>query len=249
MKKIVLLILGLLSALYGMIVLSAGSGTMFWTIWEVLGAFFVIWAVLLHKRWFDKHKRLKILFYGCVITGMIFLGVLCTFIVRDCKSVGEKNLDYIIVLGAQVYEHGPSAILKYRLDEALEYLNENPDTICIVTGAQGYNEPRCEGDVMAEYLIGHNIESNRIIIENKATDTIENMNYSKMLMKENYNGVGIVTNDFHVFRAVQLANAQELKNVYGIAGESHPVYLPNNILRECLAIVKEVLKRNIRPGF
>ena len=59
----------------------------------------------------------------------------------------------------------------------------------------------------------------------------------------------VVTNDFHVFRAVQLANAQELKNVYGIAGESHPVYLPNNILRECLAIVKEVLKRNIRPGF
>ena len=45
---------------------------------------------------------------------MIVLGVLCTFIVRDCKSVGEKNLDYIIVLGAQVYEHGPSAILKYR---------------------------------------------------------------------------------------------------------------------------------------
>ena len=115
MKKIVLLILGLLSALYGIFVLSAGSGTMFWTIWEVFGAFFVVWAVLLHKGWFDEHKRLKMLFYGCVITGMIFLGVLCTFIVRDCKSVGEKNLDYIIVLGAQVYEHGPSAILKWRI--------------------------------------------------------------------------------------------------------------------------------------
>ena len=33
---------------------------------------------------------------------------------------GEAGLDYIIVLGAQVRESGPSAALKYRLDEAVE---------------------------------------------------------------------------------------------------------------------------------
>ena len=39
----------------------------------------------------------------------------------------RKNLDYIIVLGAQVFENRPSSVLKYRLDRAITYLNENPN--------------------------------------------------------------------------------------------------------------------------
>ena len=39
-----------------------------------------------------------------------------------------KNLDYIIVLGAQVKESGPSVILRYRLDRAVSYLKENDNT-------------------------------------------------------------------------------------------------------------------------
>lgn len=57
-----------------------------------------------------------------------------------------RGLDYIIVLGAQVRKDGPSPVLKYRLDKAVEYLNENPDTVCIVSGGQGSNEPWSEAE-------------------------------------------------------------------------------------------------------
>ena len=61
--------------------------------------------------------------------------------ISQMHADGREGLDYIIVLGAQVRKDGPSPVLKYRLDKAVEYLNENPDTVCIVSGGQGSNEP------------------------------------------------------------------------------------------------------------
>lgn len=249
MIKLVFLILGILAILYGGVIFLAGSGTMFFTVWVFIGGFFLAWSFFGYKEYTDNCKWLKKLGYSFIITCVILLTILCCFIGTEFHSKGAKDLDYIIVLGAQVYENGPSPILKFRLDAAIEYLNENPDTRCIVTGGKGYNEPRPEGQVMAEYLMENHIDQNRILIEDKATNTIENIQYSIELMKTDYKNVGIVTNDFHVFRAVKLAKAQGLKHVYGIAGDSHPIYLPNNILRECLAIVKECLKGNINLSF
>ena len=156
----------------------------------------------------------------------------------------EINLRYYI-LGAQVREDGPSVVLRYRLDAAIEYLNENPNTICIVSGGQGFNEPFSEADGMADYLIENGIEKSRILLEDESTNTLENIRNSKALMESSYNGVGIVTNNFHVFRAVQLAKAQGLENVCGIAADSSKIYLPNNVLRECCGILKDWLLNNI----
>ena len=73
-------------------------------------------------------------------------------VVSHMHDKGEDGLDYIVVLGAQMRQNGPSVVLQYRLDEAIKYLNDNPDTICIVSGGQGYNEPCTEAQGMAEYL-------------------------------------------------------------------------------------------------
>ena len=45
MKKYILIILSLLSILYGLLILQVGSGTGFWIIWEMIGVFFFIWAI------------------------------------------------------------------------------------------------------------------------------------------------------------------------------------------------------------
>ena len=46
-----------------------------------------------------------------------------------------------LVLGAQVHKTRPSLVLQYRLDKAIDYLESNPNTICIVSGGKGANEP------------------------------------------------------------------------------------------------------------
>lgn len=245
MRKYILIVLGILSALYGILVLQVGSGTMFWLLWEAIGAFFLIWALLIHKEFFVLHKRIKIVFHALVVMAVAVLVVFCGMIAGELSSAGKQNLDYIIVLGAQVREDGPSVVLKYRLDAAIDYLNENPDTICIVSGGQGANEPLPEAKGMADYLTENGIEEERILLEDKSTNTVENIKYSKALMKQSYDSVGIVTNNFHVFRAVQIAKVQGLEGVYGIAADSNVLYLPNNVLRECCGILKDWIMKNI----
>ncbi len=245
MLKFVLFFLAIISALYGILVLQVGSGSSFWLIWEAIGIFFFIWAFLCHKDFFVTHKILKISFHLLIIVGVITLTILCSMIGKEFYAKGEMDLDYIIVLGAQVKEDGPSVVLKYRLDTAIDYLNQNPDTICIVSGGQGANETRSEAQGMYEYLIAQGIEKNRILLEDQSANTVENIKYSKRLLKEPYHGLGIVTNNFHTFRAVQLAKAQGLENVCGIAAPSTALYLPNNVLRECLGLLKEWMMKNI----
>lgn len=245
MKKLILIIFGIIAAIYGIFILQVGSGTKFWLIWEAIAVFFFLWAFLLYKNFFETHKIIRRIFQLLLTAGVIILITFVGLIAGKFASKGEQGLDYIIVLGAQVRENGPSTILRYRLDEAIDYLNENPNTICIVSGGQGVNEPFSEAEGMAKYLAQNGIEKERILLESKSTNTVENIRNSKGLMDESYNGVGIVTNNFHVFRAVQIAKMQGLENVSGIAAYSHAFYLPNNVLRECCGILKDWLLNNI----
>lgn len=241
----IMMILALVSALYGVLILQVGSGTKFWIIWEIIAVFFVCWAMLSRSHFFDSHRKLSIAFHSMVLIGIIVLTTLCGMIASEFTAKGTEKLDYIIVLGAQVRENGPSVVLRYRLDTAIEYLEENPETICIVSGGQGVNEPFSEAEGMANYLIENGIEKNRILLENKSKNTVQNMQYSSALMDETYDSVGIVTNNFHMFRAMKLAKAQGLKNVCAIAADSNALYLPNNVLRECLGILKDWAMKNI----
>lgn len=245
MRKYILIILGILSALYGVLVLQVGSGTLFWLLWEAIGVFFLIWALLIHKAFFVLHKKIKIVFHVFVVMAVAVLVTFCGMIAGEFSSTGKQNLDYIIVLGAQVRENGPSVVLRYRLDTAIDYLDENQDTICIVSGGQGVNEPFSEAEGMADYLMQHGIEQERILLEDTSTNTVENIQNSKVLMEQTYDGVGIVTNNFHVFRAVRIAKVQGLEGVHGIAADSNMLYLPNNVLRECCGILKDWILKNI----
>ena len=245
MKIGILIVFGLVSVLYGFLILQVGSGTSFWLIWELIGICFFCLAVLVQKDFFVTYKKLGMMFNGAVAVGVIALVILCGIIGTEFTATGTKDLEYIIVLGAQVRKDGPSVALKYRLDKAIEYLNENPDTMCIVSGGKGANEPFSEAEGMSEYLLKNGVEKERIILEDKSTNTAENLKYSKVFLKQSYEDVGIVTIIFHIFRAIQIAKKQGLSNVCGIAADSNVLYLPNNVLRECLAILKDWVMKNI----
>lgn len=232
------IILAVSCMIYGIKVLSVGSGTGFFMVWLLMGIIFFVFAGVI---WFGIWSRLPGGLQKCFI-GVISIGAAVFLIIQGCiisgfSQHGETKLDYIIVLGAQVYEHGPSLVLKYRLDKAVEYLNDNSDTICIVSGGQGDNEPFAEAVGMAEYLKKNGVSGDRIILETKSLTTEQNVINSMELMEKDASA-GIVTNNFHMFRALQIAKKQGLKNVCGIAADSTRLYLPNNMLREFFAMIK-----------
>lgn len=243
-KKITFLIfvvLAVLCVVYSGMVLATGSGTSFFLVWIGLAVLFFLFGYSIWRSFWKKVPRLV----KGICIAVVAVGFTAFFIVEGCiisqmHEKGEAELDYIIVLGAQVRESGPSAALKYRLDEAVEYLEDNPKTICIVSGGQGANEPYSEAEGMAQYLKEQGIDASRILLEDKSLNTEQNMEYSKALIKDGAS-VGIITNDFHLFRAKQIARKYGLDNICGIAAKSTPVYLPNNMLREFLAEIKFLL--------
>jgi uncharacterized SAM-binding protein YcdF (DUF218 family) len=210
------------------------------------GCFFLGLTAFLHFHMWSKlpHGLQR------VITIIIVLGVLSFIIVEGCiissyRAKGEPNLDYLIVLGAQVKEKGPSAALKFRLDTAYDYLVENENTLCIVSGGQGANEPHSEAQGMYDYLVEKGIAKERIIMEDKSTDTSENIAFSSVFLDMEKDRVGIVTNNFHVFRGVHLAKHQGIRNVCGIAAPSNIYFQLNNMVREFFGILKDLVCGNL----
>ena len=244
-QKIVFVIFGVLFILYGLFILGARSGTSFWLTWEALGGICLLAAFLLHTGFFARHKAVGITAAVLAAAFLLLIGVLSAKIVTAFTAKSQPGLDYLIVLGAQVRYNGPSALLISRLDTAADYLSANENTVCIVSGGKGANEPAAEADVMYDYLVKCGIKESRILRENRSKNTAENIRFSKELLPENYGSVGVVTNDFHVLRAVKLAEGGGLMNVTGMSAPSVPAYLPNNIFRECLALIKDCFAGNL----
>ncbi len=240
--------LGILCLLYCLsILLFMGYGSSFFLVWGILavGCLGLVWF-LSHEKWLERlPKWLKRSFVVCVAAGLIFFGVVEGMVLSQCGAKAQPGADYLIVLGAQWKESGPSYVLKKRLDKALEYLNANPETKVIVSGGQGSNEPISEAQGMYGYLVDAGIEAERILMEDKSTNTCENLVFSSELLDEANTRVVLVTNNFHVFRATAIAKKQGYGRVEGLAAGSYPGMLPNNLFREFFGVVKDFWVGNL----
>lgn len=260
MKHIAGIVLSLICIVYGSIILAVGSGTLFFLIWFLLAAFILLQTSLpdLQKKASGKGKQflkyLKIFLNVIWITAGMVVIVTWLLIGTCFHDKGQPDADYLIVLGSQVRKDGPSVVTKYRLDAAYDYLLENPNTICIMSGGQGWNEPATEAVVMKQYLVNKGVNKNRILSEDQSRNTIENILNCKALIQKregsssesNINDeVCIVTNNFHLYRGTHLAMHAGFRNISGIAAYTTPIYLPNNMLRESLGILKDFLFGNL----
>lgn len=241
-------VLGILCFLYcvGM-ALFIDSGSKFFLMWGGAAVFFGILSyVLANRKLLSKIplwlRRTAYIGFGIGLLLFFFVEgmILCEF-----KKEPEKGADYLIVLGAQWKENGPSYVLQKRLDKALEYLEENPDTKVIVSGGQGSNEPVSEAEGMQGYLEQAGIEPKRIFTEESSTNTLENISFSGELLDKGNAHVIIVTNNFHVFRAVKIAEKQGYASVEGLAAEAYPGTFLNNMVREFFGVIKDFLAGNM----
>ena len=152
----------------------------------------------------------------------------------------EKNADYIIILGARVKGTVPSLSLKYRIEAASSYLKENHETAVIVSGGQGPGEDISEAEAMKRELLDRGISDERILLEDRSTSTKENIRFSKELLPPGADSVHVVTNDYHIYRAVQIARSE------GLETGGIPAVTPQSVkyksrIREYLAITKYFL--------
>ena len=250
-KKVPAVIFGLLAflsfAYCASIAFFMGYGTLFFLIWGGIALVFAGLSYLMLKPDILNKipKFIRRVFAGIVFIGIAVFLVIEGMIMNKFASKPAAGADYCIILGAQWKENGPSYVLKERLDAALEYLKENEGTIAIVSGGQGANESISEAAGMRSYLLEAGIPDERIIVEDKSSNTYENLVYSGTYMDRANQRCVLVTNNFHMFRALCIARRQGYGHPEGLSAGSYPAMLPNNLLREFFGVVKDSIVGNM----
>nr|WP_144550021.1 YdcF family protein [Bacillus sp. X1(2014)] len=192
-----------------------------------------------------KHKkRVFGLAAVLVILGLIYIGFLQFKISQYSHKDVPKNADYLIVLGARVKGTVPSLAFASRINAAAEYLKRNKETIVIASGGKGPGEDISEAESIKRELVDQGISEDRIILEDQSTDTYENINFSKKLIPKGDRLGLVVTNNFHLYRAVSIARDYGL-TVQGLPAETPWIAVPKSYSREYLAITKYYLKKFI----
>ncbi|WP_260399646.1 YdcF family protein [Peribacillus simplex] len=198
---------------------------------------------MLNERKMKRGKTLKSAMKLGLMSAVILLGYFGFLHMKIQESIHQQipeNADYLIILGARVKGSIPSLSLQYRIDKAAEYLTANKHTLAIVSGGKGPGEDISEAKAMQQGLIAQGIEEARIMMEDKSTTTHENIVFSKELIPDTAASGLIVSNDFHIYRAVEIARKEGL-NMKGMPAKTPKVSLLKSYTREYLAITKYYL--------
>ena len=180
--------------------------------------------------------------------------------INDRKAVNEnKKVDYVIILGARVKGEKPAKSLMERIKAATKYLKKNPEVMVIATGGKGKNEGIAEGVAIKIELLKNGISEDRIILEDKSKNTVENFRFSLEKIRNIENGknknsenngnrkikVLIVTNDYHIFRSKNIARKVGFDNkdyeIYGLPAKTPLISIPQSYFREFLSNVNYFL--------
>lgn len=141
----------------------------------------------------------------------LFCAAITAFLALEFKITGygetdtETPVSAVVILGAGVNGTEPSLSLAVRLTAALDYLADKPEIPIVVTGGQGGGEDITEAQCMADWLIARGMAENRIYLEEQATNTQENIEFSKAVLErigiDTTGNIAVVTADYHLYRA------------------------------------------------
>lgn len=242
-------ILGILCYAYAVIIFCyAGSSASYLWFWPSIGS--VFWLIAICSFLAERRQCLwlrylvRIFTGGTLVMGIVLLSIVGILLV---SSAGEPTSepDYILVLGAKVRGTKVSKALRERLDCTVTYAKKHPQAKIIVSGGRGEGEDITEAQAMYEYLINAGIDGKRVIREECSTNTAENFQYSLELVGDKQKNFLVVSNRFHIYRAVAIGKKMGVRKIQGLAASTDGVMRLHYYLREAFAVVKYKLSGTI----
>ena len=201
-----------------------------------------------------KKKILTVL----IILVVISLGIAALVLVANHQvvSVAGKyvldiedvpNAEYVIVLGAKAYDNDtPSPVLRERLDAAIKLYNIERVKSFFLTGYEDTDKDR-EITTMKNYVaeklkiddIGKYLNDRIIVLDGESKNTVASIKTMASIINHDPQKVIIVTQEFHIHRAVYLARSLGIE-AYGLVAKD-PVGLDTASLnmRELFARTKD----------
>ena len=193
-----------------------------------------------------KNKKIKrvISAFHVIIIIMLLSFFIIQITLRYHAGKKDTNIpDYVVILGAGLWGDTPSQVLSYRLNSSMELLKELPEDVrIVVSGGQGPGETITEAEAMKRYLIAEGVQEEKIIKEERSTNTLENLQYTRELIRgfdsRDDIDITLVTSSFHIFRSKLLAKRAGFEAVYCWSAPVHPFIEPMYYFREYLALLK-----------
>jgi len=165
-------------------------------------------------------------------------------LLREHTLPRQGSYSAMIVLGAQVNPDGsPSVQLEWRLSKALDVYRQGRMPV-VVTGARGQDEPATEASVMRDWLVSRGVDPGDVRMDETSFNTKDNIKNAAAMLPAGALDVLIVTSDYHMPRALQIARDLGL-NPSGAASPIKPEYWVRNHVRETLAWGKYYVQKFI----
>ena len=179
---------------------------------SIVGIILVYKALrLLGSKYPQDARTLKRIFTILLSIGLLVVGITEAIIIKASFGDPRQHCDYMVVLGAGVRGDVPSLSLRNRIDAAYDYLTEHPDVTAILSGGQGEGENITEAQCMFDHLTAMGIDESRLWMEDQATSTWENLNFSLDMIEEKTGQrpeeLGVLSSEYHLFRASLFADA------------------------------------------
>ena len=156
-------------------------------------------------------------------------------ILADCHSDADTSAPYLIVCGAGLNGDKPSRSLADRLSAALTWLEETPDSAAVLTGLS-------EGQAMVDWLTAHGVDPARLILEDRADNSYENIANSLALIRARepgYDGrVAVLSSEYHLHRLGYMAEHLGCEAALVAAKTSIFPLFVNYAVREAFAMWK-----------
>ncbi len=202
---------------------------------------------VMKEKFFEK-KFLHFLWRFCQVCITIFViyAVAATCSMIYFSTLAPVKDSTVITLGAKVrYNKVPSSSLRERIEACYNYLSANPGSKAVLSGGKGKNEPISEAQCMYDNLVEMGIDKERLIIEDKSTNTESNIKNSYKLIEENNlsKDIAIATDGYHQLRARIIAKKQGVDGHIGAVNSDSPLsVLPTYYVREWFALPVEIIK-------
>lgn len=184
-------------------------------------------------------------FTVCLVIGLLIVGVTECIIIKASFGSPQESVDYVVVLGAKVRVTGPSASLWDRIYGAYDYLQANPQVTAVLSGGQGEDEPITEAQAMYDELVKLGVSPERLWLEENATSTWENLQFSLALIEEKTGQrptkLGVLSSEYHLYRASLFTRACGVEFVGIPARTSRISQMLNHFMREVAGVWHYIL--------
>lgn len=241
-------ILLLLSVVFGSFLF---LGTLFYNSWQLLRREGVRWYnflslglavafsiyLYLFPRMGNSLQTPNIWYYLYLLIGLWIayaMGLSFSYTVASLLNLVNpfsKSLDYVVVLGAGLNGEEVTPLLAARIDKGIAIYRKNEASKLIMSGGQGADEVISEALAMTNYALNQGVPLYDILLENQSTNTKENIRFSVALMEKDKKQFAIVTNHYHLFRALLFARQEGVKCI-GYGAKTKFYFSLNAFIRE-----------------